>query len=164
MSRTAQIAYVGALLLLILAPGLTFGQETPVPDTLDWRRYFPMEVGNQWHYEISSLFPIPQIRSPFFRWRIVSDSLVEDQMYFLFDSCTYDETLSPNDCLEGLLRYDTTHANVVMRRTLDDGQMRDEWFGGVPCGLDAPFGAVHMCTGVDVPTAFSVGGGVISVL
>ena len=47
-----------------------------------------------------------------------------------------------------------------MRRTLADGQMNDVWFGAVPCGLDAPFNAMHTCSGVDLPTAFYVGGGV----
>ena len=43
MSRITQVIYAGVLLLLVLAPELTFGQDTPVPDTLDWRRYFPLE-------------------------------------------------------------------------------------------------------------------------
>lgn len=157
MARPVTIL-LGLILVVLVLPGQVFGQDDPVPDTLDWRRYFPLEVGNQWHYETSSIFfPDPP---PFFdRWRVVGDSLVEDKNYFLFETCSYDEALVLTDCATHLLRYDTTHANVVARRTLADGQVRDEWFGPAPCGLDAPFNAMHTCSGVDRPTAYYVGGG-----
>ncbi|MCH7976685.1 MAG: T9SS type A sorting domain-containing protein [Bacteroidetes bacterium] len=50
-------------------------QSTP-PDTLDWHRYYPLEVGNIWEYE--------EAEDPFdyTRYHIVSDTTVGEHRYY----------------------------------------------------------------------------------
>ena len=42
---------IACIILPLLLAGAAHGQDTPVvDDTLDWQRYYPLEVGNFWEY------------------------------------------------------------------------------------------------------------------
>ncbi len=40
----------GSFIALLLIGATPLRAQEPVPDTTDWRTYFPLEVGNEWQY------------------------------------------------------------------------------------------------------------------
>ena len=147
------LGVIGALCLFF--PGLVVAQDV-MPDTLDWQRYFPLEIGNQWQYQIDRFLE----PSSFRRWRILGDSLLDEKHYYRLETCTYDENRLSEACGTEpfFVRYDTTNANVVIRSMFTDGAVIDAWFMAVPCGLDAPFEAVSECTGILSGMSYFVSG------
>ncbi len=123
----------------------TWAQPEAVPDTLDWRRYFPLEVGNEWQYELREAF---NQLGGFLSFRILADTTIEEQEYFVIERAVYDslgvrfhQRLRP-------IRYDTSRASIVWFATYnDDGNVIiDEWdWEEVPCGLDLAFGSREEC-------------------
>ena len=59
--------------------------DATIPDTLDWRGYFPMEVGNAWEYRHESFF-----EPGYERWEIVGDSVTQDHTGFAVVTSRYD--------------------------------------------------------------------------
>ena len=79
--RTLPASYL-FLALPLLWQGVAYGQEEPAyTDTLDWRRFLPLEVGNEWqqvHYHVPHYYE-PDCCDPqlggMFRETIIGDSL-----------------------------------------------------------------------------------------
>jgi len=55
-------------------------QAQSIPDTLDWRRYFPLQVGNEWHYVYIWTNTL-MMRT---QWYIIGDTLLDNEHYFVF--------------------------------------------------------------------------------
>ena len=75
MLATTRTSLLGLTVLLLWPAGnIVLAQSTP-PDTLDWHRYYPLEVGNIWEYE--------EAEDPFdyTRYHIVSDTTVGEHRY-----------------------------------------------------------------------------------
>ena len=76
MLATTRTSLLGLTVLLLWPAGnIVLAQSTP-PDTLDWHRYYPLEVGNIWEYE--------EAEDPFdyTRYHIVSDTTVGERRYY----------------------------------------------------------------------------------
>ncbi|MEP0546643.1 MAG: T9SS type A sorting domain-containing protein [Rhodothermales bacterium] len=143
--------YAPLLFALVLAPAALAQPCDPAqtddacPDTTDWHRYFPLEVGNIWQYEDGRMTGEPVT---FSSWAIVGQTEVAGQAYFEFEQC--DEAADGSAvCADPLLlRYDEEH-ELIVRRT-DDG---DAWWDVLPCRLGTPFntggglGEPNECTG-----------------
>lgn len=74
------------LLSVLLCPTLVLGQAQPAPvtpDTLDWKRYYPLDVGNVWEYRVAE-------GEPLLRREIVADTVVAELRYFLMEETSYD--------------------------------------------------------------------------
>ena len=69
------------LTLLLILPRLAPAQ--PTADTLDWRRYYPLEVGNVWEYQVAE-------GEPLLRREIVGDTVAGGRTYFLMEEASYD--------------------------------------------------------------------------
>lgn len=89
---------IACIILLLLLAGTVHGQDTPVVnDTLDWQRYYPLEIGNTWEYGGLDKFTST----------IVGDTLANDHRYFIRrDSILAVGTLGPF-IQTFYLRYDT---------------------------------------------------------
>src|SRR5690606_27699235 len=55
---------------------------SPVPDTLYWKRYMPLEVGNVWEYAVSE-------GEPLLRQEIVQDTFFRGQRYYAVEETSY---------------------------------------------------------------------------
>lgn len=63
--------------------------DATIPDTLDWRGYFPLEVGNVWEYRYESLF-----EAGYFEWEIVGDSIAGARSGFVAVIRHFDDVLN----------------------------------------------------------------------
>ena len=93
------------ILLSLLLAGAAPGQDTPVVvDTLDWQRYYPLEIGNTWEYGgLNSYISM-----------IIGDTLANDHRYFIRrDSIPPVGTLGPF-IHTFYLRYDTAGTVVTL--------------------------------------------------
>ena len=92
-------------LLSLLFAGAAFGQDTPVVvDTLDWQRYYPLEIGNTWEYGGLNSYVST----------IVGDTLANGHRYFIGrDSTLAAGTLGPF-IHTFYLRYDTAGTVVTL--------------------------------------------------
>lgn len=93
---------ITTVVFLFLAPILSLGQV--VEDSLDWRRYFPLEIGNEWQYQDAESGPTS-------RFVISRDTLVGGQHYYLGKETFYAPNGSPQNIYpprEVFLRYDTS--------------------------------------------------------
>lgn len=134
------------LLLLILAMQ-TFhsvnAQPEQVKDTLDWRGYYPLEIGNVWEWHTH----MPGVwfggDADFFDHReIVADTMINDQPYFVMQAYTIVEfevgeerNVYPS---RSYLRYDTLQTRVASY----DLALGDE-VGA--CDLSADFNSIAAC-------------------
>ena len=122
-------------LLLLTLSATVSAQE---PDTTDWHSYFPLEAGNEWHYEAEFPSPPGAFR---YSYRVVSDSLVNDTTYYVIRHCfqNEDEPVKCNDSAY-LNRYDEELATIVYRLDPPNEPVSyPPWFL-IPCRLDSPFG------------------------
>ena len=137
-------------LLLLMLAGSASGQQSEGPDTLDWRLYYPLEVGNVWEWETWLLVDY----TGFDRREIIADTLINGIQYFL--ETRYEYAQSPVLNWESLvvdttlLHYDTLNAQVV-KRSLRGGEERQH-----TCPLNTDFGR-NMTCGND--PYYDVGGG-----
>ena len=124
-----------ALLLLVGLCAPLEAQE-PIPDTTEAWRYFSLEVGNVWEYEVylEGIPPCLPGCTQYWRRTVVGDSVSGDFSYrivlqreFNFGGVEFDSSTE-------LLRLDTLSAEI---RT-PYGNSERAW-GGTICGLDAPF-------------------------
>lgn len=128
---------VAALLVCFFAPAVLAQPCDPAvtdevcPDTTDWHRYFPLDVGNVWQYENARFTGEPVT---FSSWAITGEAEVEGQAYVEFERCDEADDGSAICDEPLLLRYDDEH-ELVLRRT-DDG---DVWWDVLPCELGAAF-------------------------
>ena len=133
----------------------------PVADTLDWRRYFPLEVGNEWHYLVGDPDPFidPPVPDDIARWRIVADTTFDDEVWYALETTVLDQAGRVKSAHSTYVRYDTEFANVIEYTHDAAGNPFVLWFMGVPCGLDGPFGALNYdCKGVQ-GEMYSITGG-----
>ncbi len=124
-----------AILLCAIVSVSAFAQE---PDTTDWHRYIPLELGNEWHYRwtyITGSNP-PQAEIYDYLYEVVGDSLVDGTVYKKVVHCVQGENGPPPYCDFDfvLVRIDEELATVL--RLWDNGE--DLWLH-YPCELDAPF-------------------------
>lgn len=140
------------LLALLILPGAArvHAQGEVVADTLDWRQYYPLEVGNAWEWETTILVAYHGLD----RRAIVGDTLMGGQRYFV--QAAYAVAVDP---VQGLneavtdtvyLRYDTLRTRVVALAR--DGTAEQDY----TCDLSAAFGTVAPC---DLMGEMHVGGG-----
>ncbi len=145
------LGLMGALCLLF--PGLLMAQD-PVPDTLDWRRYFPLEIGNQWQFQLFEPFLNP---AGYLELVILRDTLIQDRYYFVVDRRTYDIDRQLTHSFEKPLRYDTTDSSIKWIGQLSDQTYVERDWDEAPCGLNAPFNSVIEC-GTPSPSPVFVDG------
>ena len=89
---------LSAILLLLSITGSVYGQTSVVLDSLNWQRYYPLEVGNVWVY--GGLDPQTRV--------IIGDTLTNNHRYFIRrDSIPASGTLGPF-IHTYYLRYDTS--------------------------------------------------------
>ena len=61
------------LFLAVLIPAEASAQT--LPDTLDWHRYIPLWIGNEWHYRDAEAYPVTRLA-------LIGDTLINDRLYF----------------------------------------------------------------------------------
>lgn len=110
-----------------------------VPDTLDWRRYFPMEVGNQWQY-------VGGDGASYWRERIIGDTLINGNRY---STRLMEAGSSPDDLTELVRRTHERYADdgayvLEARIRPGDSVFTDQWRGDV-CAVDAAFNTLGDC-------------------
>lgn len=137
------------LIPLLFATSITFAQEGPTPDTLDWRQYYPLQIGNIWEYEWDN-FPI--LIPDYQRLEIIGDTLINDVAYFVQQERFYNADLVLRYQREYYLRYDTTYRRVLeySHSPILTGEF--PYLGA--CDLSADFEQIYTCPG----------GGMISIL
>lgn len=145
------------LLALLLAGTGRAGAQDPVPDTTDWRTYFPLEVGNEWQYKRREQLMGGGLGVVLKGWRVEGDTTVAGVDYFILRSCYFDEG-QPVSCPDRkLIRYAPAHAMLV---TSDAFTGEEWWWSAIPCRLDAPFDAPLVeCTGPGTENTFFFTGG-----
>lgn len=123
-------------LLAALSASTMAAQE---PDTTDWHRYFPLEVGNEWHYLVDNGIFGPNER---ISWEVVEDVAVNDTTFYRIRSCREIEGQKPTCGLGPLYVLDDDHGAVMSRSEDAEGNViYRPWFIQV-CRLDSPFGNV----------------------
>lgn len=127
------------LLLGFFASGLRAQIPEPIPDTLDWKGYFPIEIGNEWHYQTETYDFWPGVEVDYFQMRIVGDTTLDANHYFVLHYSRFvpPDTIS-NPHID-FIRYDTTSATVVEYARLTDGSWREICYLGWLCELDGDF-------------------------
>lgn len=119
------------VLALLVAPAAA---QDAVPDTVAPERYYPIEVGNRWEYEVEPGNLLPD--GTHYRHTIVADTLVDGERWFVQREQGFRRLVEGNtevwDRLFDerlLLRFDSNLANVVIRA---DGHASPY----LPCRLD----------------------------
>ncbi len=91
-----------ALFLTVFVCAPMAAQEDPVPDTLDYRLYYPLEVGNVWEYKVI-IFPG---ETYYLRREVIRDTTIQGRLYFAEQrwESHFEEPWIPSG--QSLLRYD----------------------------------------------------------
>ena len=139
-----------ALLLFLSLPA--FAQ---TPDTTSAWRYFPLEVGNVWEYEVyeeTCDFDgncSDALLTGYVQRAVVGEVLVEGRSYVevLERRFTPEEEEASAD--RRLVRFDTLAARSMWRSDTGD----DAWPGFFSCRLDTPFGENAVCSEIQFSTA-----------
>lgn len=132
-----------------LCVGQVYGQDAPVPDTLDWKGYYPLEVGNMWEWRTSLLIAYDGLNSK----EIIGDTLIGGTSYFV--EAAYGEAKDPLNGVDfagrdtSFIRYDTLNRRVV--ELTPDGEEYPR-----TCDLGASFNTTITC---DFSDGIMVGGG-----
>lgn len=155
--------------VILLFVGHAYGQDASIPDTLDWRGYYPLEIGNMWEWKTEILVAYQGLDAR----EIIGDTLIGGISYFV--EAAYGEAFDPLNGVDRsgrdtvFVRYDTSQKRVVVYdrdeqaeypRTCDLSTafesiiMCDGWgemmvdgnyaeaFGTINIGIDAPFRAL----------------------
>ncbi len=123
-------------IVLVMLPLPLAAQYTIQPDTLDWRGYYPLEIGNVWELRFEGAF-----RTTVRRLRIETDTLVAGQRWFV--QTLYEEgwdtgrDVASYDTL--LLRYDEPYGRILAHSP----STGEEW--DHTCDLSGDFGAEVWC-------------------
>ena len=126
------------LVLLFLAAPLTAQPCDPAqtpevcPDTTDWRRYFPLEVGNAWQYECDGFCTDDYDRA--FGRQVVSADVAGADTLFAVRTCDFRGSGEIRCRLTEGLRYDEGARLVVKEEA--DGELYDYLLA---CDLGMPF-------------------------
>ena len=129
-------------------------QVEPLPDTTDWRQYYPLQVGNTLEWDSFIWYDEWTIQ----RWEMIGDTLIHDQRYIIERRSTF-TTDQEKTFLEldrehiSYLRYDTTRTRVVSYSERDDREYDHT------CDLSASFGDTIECSVWGVEDEALVGGG-----
>jgi len=86
-------------------------QAQTIPDTLDNRRYFPLEVGNEWHYEI---YAFASAIKTYQRVKIVADTMADNRHYFKMQNESFDFALRLENLSTKWVRYNQAGAAVTV--------------------------------------------------
>jgi hypothetical protein len=112
------------------------------PDTTDWRRYLPLEVGNAWQYHVDRPIETDYDHGT----EIVGETEIDGERYFLARVCTKPR-FGDLTCRDPLpVRYDEASRTVVRRfintvsGEVDFSPFQVSDYDLQPCPLDAPFG------------------------
>src|SRR5690606_33398442 len=122
----------------------------PEPDTTDWHRYFPLEIGNAWQYRAYVYDEMGGEGGFYFSREVFGDTLIDNETWMVLRLCLAPLSTdgSPPPCLSReFVRYDKENKMLLRRGELLDGTPVIEWWGSVPCRLDAAFNAFVECTG-----------------
>jgi hypothetical protein len=150
------IPTVGAQALLmtdtpLLGPDHLHVAGSFVPDTTDWRRYFPLEVGNAWQYRAYTYNEMGEEGGFYYSYRVSSDISIDGDLWMVIDGCIGTITSGGVIPICGgytrIVRYDEEN-KMVVARVEDDGSTSTYWWDPVPCRLDADFNALVECTGL----------------
>ena len=147
MSSQYPCVVLAVLVGIFLTTPLTVIAQEPVEDTLDWRGYFPLEVGNEWVYHITDYndrFPSLVDTTYYESWTVKSDSLIDEKTYYVLRTCGYTPEKDFTDCECKLVRYDAV-ATTIRHRVYNEGTYFDGWWYMIPCRLDAAFGSETFC-------------------
>jgi hypothetical protein len=74
------------LILLITATVCPGARAQTTTDTLDWHRYFPLEIGNEWHYRDAEGFPVT-------RFAITGDTLVDGMRWYRAEEAVFERLI-----------------------------------------------------------------------
>ena len=86
-------------------------QAQTIPDTLDNRRYFPLAVGNEWHYEI---YAFASAIKTYQRVKIVADTIADNRHYFKMQNEGFDFALRLENLSIKWLRYNQAGAVITI--------------------------------------------------
>lgn len=111
------------------------GEGIACPDTTDWRRYFPLSVGNQWQYSYSG---ICNNGVNWCQWgrEVVGSEAIDGEEYYLIRRC--EKLIDDAIVCDGPVpvRYDEKRRTVAARS--DEGQL---YAYTAVCDLALPFGS-----------------------
>lgn len=136
---------VMAVIMGVLLPASVQAQRVPVPDTTDWRDYFPLQIGNTWEYKYGNeLFG--EYPEGYEQRAIVGDTLIGEMRYFLHRVERYDAGFELTRTSTDYLRYDTSHTAIVAL-VEEDGVFREQpWpVSTYTCDLSADFFSEFDC-------------------
>src|SRR5690606_34928809 len=123
--------FVVAILLVLLCQGNAMSQAVE-PDTVDAAQYFPLSIGNQWHY-------VDEDTVVSKRWFVAGDTVVADTLYFRLLRNSFDSGGVATTSSNILLRYDSTTATIFQRIHIGQVQYELLWYE-LPGCLDAEDG------------------------
>ncbi len=81
-------------------------EDSVIADTLDWHRYYPLEVGNIWEYQVYEVESL-------MRREILGDTLAAGRTYFIMEETWQGGTILPRQIF--FVRYDTIGTVVSLR-------------------------------------------------
>ena len=119
------------------------------PDTLAWRDYFPLQLGNRWQYENVSEHDFGMSDRWIEDWYLSGDTVIAAATYFVMsvrcDSLYSNPGFGTNPCVRHdgnrrLVRYDTTSNNVAERVVDRNGGFVESGFFGYNFDLAGDFG------------------------
>lgn len=101
--------------LLLAVVLLAIPASAQAPDTLDWRRYYPLAVGNVWEYHDAEAWGVQ------FRHTLVADTVVGGRTYFVrrTDQSSLGSPTMPATPLVDYVRYEEGGGGVVAAASLD---------------------------------------------
>ena len=132
------------LVILMHIPQWGFAQLEEVNDTLDWRGYYPLEIGNIWEWRTQNpgVWFGGDVNSLNHR-EIVSDTTINDRKYLVQVAYSANEFVATDErkvvVWRDYLRYDTLKTRVVKFDLNLEGEH------GYTCDLSADFNSVGAC-------------------
>jgi len=140
--------------LWVMMPILAQAQQDPVPDTTDWREYFPLQIGNLWEHKYGNDF-WGEYPEGYERREIVGDTLIEGTHYFVHQVRRYDAEFELSGSWIDLLRYDTTRTVIAALVEKESVVQEQPWpEPAYTCDLSAAFYSDFDC--YDCPDCGSV--------
>lgn len=133
------LAYV-LLFACLLLPVPSRAQDDAQVDTLDWRGYYPMEIGNAWEYKFWESGGSDQTH--YIRREIVGDTTLNDRSYYVQIESSFKPRTDNSTRRWGqaaYLRYDDSLQTVV---AWDDEEAGDVLYIPYLCDLGAAFNSV----------------------
>ena len=127
--------YLIVFIALFFVPNEVLGQNEVIPDTLDWKEYYPLQIGNSWE----SLREILIAEQRLEYREIIGDTLIDERLYYIQTEVIdiYDPVQSRDNTFfnTSYLRYDTLGTRIL---SWSERNQRDEEY--TP-DLSADFGS-----------------------